>query len=761
MRLLVEKEYTIKKYGRTFLLVAIILFLFHGKGMTNSDSLSDPEKSIGLTLSGGGARGLAHVGVLHIIDSLGIRIDYITGTSMGSIVGGMYAAGYSAAEIEDFALGMDWESMFSRRVDLAYIHPVLKDKHQQYIVELPIEDRRIKTPTGAIEGQQLWNTLNEVFFHTFHIRDFRNLPIPFACVATNAENGEAVVMMEGDLVTAIRASMAIPSVFTTVERGGMKLIDGGVVNNFPTDVVRDMGADYIIGVNVSQGLRPSEELITPIDIIYQMGFYSEARSFLRNRELTDLFIDIPLEGFTVASFGQAHDIIEHGKEIARKNLTQFIPLSKRDPDNDQERIPGKQEAVMLVDTILFLGLKEVRPEFVRNTIDISPGDTITARKISRAISRLYASNYFNRVHYHFEANDNEEAFIITIDFDERPIASVKGSVLYSAFSGIGIVAGLGVNRLFHYNTKASASFLIGEQPAFYARIISFMDERRRHWLQFKTHGRRLTFPLYDNFQAVSEYNQGIMKNELSINSLMSDDSYFSIKAAYLYQSLSPNMITPNRIEGNNRAFTVGLDWNYNTLNRNVFPTSGQRFTVRGTYFFSQQPNIPVIKLDGQSATLEDLGIKLKDFFQIQASGRSYVRLGNNLTQIMKSQFGYNFDSSQGFINSFNLGGTYQILENQLTFIGLNEYEVISESLLVTTLGYQYHLGRGVYATSKLNAALYDFKFTEPEQISSDNFVFGGGLSLGYDSIIGPFELTFSYSPQAGHLIGYINIGWTF
>ncbi len=744
-----------------FWLFAILFFLIPGNEKTYAAPHTDGEKTIGLTLSGGGARGLAHIGVLHIIDSLGIRIDYITGTSMGSIVGGMYASGYSASEIEKFALEMDWESMFSRRVDLTYIHPVLKDKHQQYIIELPIEDRKIKTPTGAIEGQQLWNTLNEVFFHTFHIRDFRNLPIPFACVATNAENGEAVVMMEGDLVTAIRASMAIPSVFTTVERSGMKLIDGGVVNNFPTDVVRDMGADYIIGVNVSQGLRPSEELITPIDIIYQMGFYSDARNFLRNRELTDLFIDIPLEGFTVASFGQAHDIIEQGKEIARKNLTQFISLSKRDPDNDQERIPGKQEAVMLVDTILFLGLKEVRPEFVRNTIDISPGDTITARKISRAINRLYASNYFNRVHYHFEASDNEEAFIITIDFDERPIASVKGSVLYSAFSGIGIVAGLGANRLFHYNTKASASFLIGEQPAFYARIISFMDERRRHWLQFKTQGKRLTFPLYDDFQAVSEYNQGIVKHELSLSSMSGRNSYFSLKTSYLFQSLSPNLITPTRIEGNNRSLKMGLGWNYNTLNRNVFPTLGQRFTVKSTYFFNQEPNIPLIRIDGRTATLEDLGIELGNFLQIQASGRSYVRLGGNLTQLIKLQFGYNIGSSQGFINSFNLGGTYQILENQFTFIGLNEYEVISESLLATALGYQYHLGMGIYATGKLNAALYDFRFLEPEKISGDNFVFGGGLSLGYDSIIGPLELTFAYSPQARRLIGYINIGWTF
>jgi len=750
-----------KNHVQTFWLFALLFFLLPGNEKTYAAPHTDGEKSIGLTLSGGGARGLAHIGVLHIIDSLGIRIDYITGTSMGSIIGGMYASGYSAAEIEKFALEMDWESMFGRRVDLTYIHPVLKDRHQQHIVELPIEGRRIKMPTGAIEGQQLWNTLNEVFFHTYHIKDFRNLPIPFACVATNVENGEAVVMTEGDLVTAIRASMAIPSVFTTVERGGMKLIDGGVVNNFPTDVVRDMGADYIIGVNVSQGLRPAEELITPIDIIYQMGFYSDARSFFRNSELTDLFIDVPLEDFTVASFGQAHGIIEQGKEIARKNITQFNLLSKRDPDKDQKRISSKQEAIMLVDTILFHGLKEVRPEFVNNTIDISPGDTITAKKISRAINRLYASNYFNRVHYHFEASDNEEAFIITIDFDERPIASIKGSVLYSAFSGIGIMAGLGTNRLFHYNTKGSASFLIGEQPAFHARIISFMDERRRHWLQLKTQGRRLTFPVYDNFQAVSEYNQGILKNELSLSSMSGRHSYFSIITSYLFQSLSPNLITPTRIEGNNKAFTVGLDWNYNTLNRNVFPTSGQRFTVKSTYFFNQIPNIPLIKIDGRTATLEDLGIELGNFLQIQASGRSYVRLGGNLTQLIKLQFGYNIGSSQGFINSFNLGGTYQILENQFDFFGLNEYEVISESLLATALGYQYHLGMGIYATGKINAALYDFRFLEPEKISGDNFVFGTGLSLGYDSMIGPFELTFAYSPQAGRFIGYINIGWTF
>ena len=721
----------------------------------------EANQKTGLTLSGGGARGLAHIGVLHVIDSLGLKIDYITGTSTGSIVGGMYASGYSAAEIEAFALGIDWEAMFSRRSDLAYIHPSRRSTYQQHIIELPIEDRRIRLATGAIEGQQLWNTLSEVFFHVYDIRDFSQLPIPFACVATNVENGEAVVMKTGNLVTAIRASMAIPSVFTTVDREGVKLIDGGVVNNFPTNVVKEMGAEFIIGVNVSQGLRPAEELVTPIDIIYQMGFYSDARSFVRNKEITDLFIDVDLAGFTAASFAHTAEIIELGKRAARERVAELEKLPRRTTDEQEPAGVVREALQFIVDSIEFQGLDKVREWFVENTMNISPRDTITAYQLTRAVNRLYASNYFNRVHYYLKPGTAGGSVIVVLELDEKPFSSLSAALHFSSFTGVGIIGGINSNRFLYYNTQASATVMLGEQPAFHADLRHFLDDRRRNWLQWSARGRRFDFPLYEDFEAFAEYKQNFFRAELSANKLTGDNAYVSLSSAFYYQSLRPNMRTPTTIDASTSALQLGLAWKHQSLNRNMFATSGQRIMARGTYFFGQSVSVNEIRLNNEPSTLEDLGINIGNFLQLEATFKSLIPLGGRLSQVSLVQLGYHLNYEQGFINGFNLGGTYQFLENQLTFIGLNEYAVVSESVLTAGTGYRFNAGRGIFATALFNAALYDFQIDKPEQISSDNFIFGGGASLGYDGMLGPVEVTFSYSPQTGKVIGYINLGWFF
>ncbi len=747
---------------RTAVLCTVLLLFNSADGAVSGGSLSGREETLGLTLSGGGARGLAHVGVLHIIDSLGIQIDYISGTSMGSIAGAMYAAGYSAGEIEQFALAMNWEAMLSRKVDLSYIHPTWRESHKQYIIELPIEEKRIRLSTGAVEGQQLWNTLNEIFFHVSHISDFSQLDIPFACVATNVENGEAVVMDGGNLVTAIRASMAIPSVFTVVEREGYKLIDGGVVNNFPVKVAKDMGADYVIGVNVSQGLRPAEELRTPIDIIYQMGSFSDARSFTANREVTDLYIEPDLEKYNAASFINAAEIIEQGKRAARAVMEELAELSsfEREPEYTDKRTQ-REQIQMVIDSIAFQGLDNVRPLFAKNSLNISPGDTISSSSLTRAVNRLFATNNFDRVLYKIQNCEETNRVILLLEVKEKPFTRLLGAMHFSSFTGVGLIPSIVTNKFFIHNTFAEASFLLGEQPAYRTRINYFTSDRHGSWFQWATRGRRLTFPLYDNFEAFSEYKQSSFRSELSYNRLSGSNGYYSFGTAFYFQSLAPNMRSPVTIEGNHRSFEAIASWNYHSLDKNVFPEKGQRIKMRGTFFFNQHPSFSTISLNGEDVELKDLDIYIRNFLQAQISWESYVRIRERLTQILHLQLGYNFKYNQGFINSFNVGGTYGFLENQITFAGLNEYGLISESVFVSSIGYRYHLGRSTYLSALANAALFDFKFGEPEKISKDNLVFGGGATLGYDGLLGPIELTFAYSPQTNRIIGYINLGWAF
>src|SRR5450631_2296011 len=215
---------------------------------------------IGLTLSGGGAKGLAHIGILKAIDSAGLKIDYITGTSMGSIIGALYAIGYSADSIEKIARGIDWDLLLSNQSSMRSIIMEEKDEYGKYDIELPWVNHWFRFSTGVIEGQELWLKFAELFRPVYKIKDFGRFSIPFKCLAADISTGEAVALDSGEIVTALRASMAIPSIFTAVGYDGKKLVDGGVVRNFPVKDVRQMGADLVIGSNASGPLLSSAQV---------------------------------------------------------------------------------------------------------------------------------------------------------------------------------------------------------------------------------------------------------------------------------------------------------------------------------------------------------------------------------------------------------------------------------------------------------------------------------------------------------------------
>jgi len=193
---------------------------------------------VGLVLSGGGAKGISHIGILQAIDSAGLKIDYLTGTSMGSIIGGLYAIGYSGKQIEKISDNLDWDAILSNKPNYTDISIDEKDEYGKYSVELGIKDLKPQIGTGMIESEELWLTLNELFLPVYDIKDFSKFNIPFKCIATDLSDGKAVVLSDGEIVSAVRSSMAIPSVFTAIDKDSTKLVDGGIIRNFPvTDIL--------------------------------------------------------------------------------------------------------------------------------------------------------------------------------------------------------------------------------------------------------------------------------------------------------------------------------------------------------------------------------------------------------------------------------------------------------------------------------------------------------------------------------------------
>ncbi|MBK6966029.1 MAG: patatin-like phospholipase family protein [Bacteroidales bacterium] len=760
--LLVNKKITIS----ILLYILLALTGFQVKAQDAGISLSlTPGLKPGLTLSGGGAKGLAHIGVLHILDSLGVKVNYISGTSMGSIIGAMYASGYSAREIEKFALEINWDILFATKSSLNFLPPQERNTAGKNIIELPIDNGKIKIPSGALEGQQLWNTLNEIYLPVYSTTDFNELPIPFACVATDVETGTPVLMTKGSLSSAIRASMAIPSIFTTVDRDGKKLIDGGVVKNFPVSVVKDMGADFTIGVNVSQGLRPAVELKTPVDIIYQMGFYVDAHNFIYDKGFTDLYIEPDLTGYSAASFKEAAAIIEQGKTAARKQLGMLKKLA------ETQKIAGIQKPVdsvnlearfFIIDSITVIGSHNIDNHFIRSKLNINRGDTLKAKAFTHSVNRLYASNYFERINYYLTTSENKERVILNVEVIEKPLTSIMTAINYSTFNGVGIIAGWRTNRFLFNNTQAYVRVQIGQNPVFRAGLSHFLTKDQKCWLNLETNGTRFKFPVYENFKRVSEYRQDRIDINLSANILTGLNSYITAGSSFFYRDLEPKLMTDEMIEGNNTGFETSLLWRYHTLNRNSFPLSGQKLNLQTSLFHNQNPSLKALTYNGNEISPSDLDIEIGTFVQTSLLWESYAPVSNRFTQIFRVQAGYNFNYTQGFINSFNVGGTSFILDKQFTFTGLNEYAVITSSIVSGAAGLQYSIGSSLFASALVNAGMYDFAMDDMGKVTySDNVLLGAGLCLGYLSLLGPIEITFSYSPQTDKIIGYLNLGWSF
>ncbi|MBK7557352.1 MAG: patatin-like phospholipase family protein [Chitinophagaceae bacterium] len=366
---------------------------------------TNPRPKIGLTLSGGGAKGLAHIGILKAIDSAGLSIDYITGTSMGAIVGALYATGYSGKEIENLRNDIDFDVLFSNNVPLKTLSMEEKLQYSRFAIELPFINNKIRLTTGVITGQELNLKFSELFFHVYNIRNFDQFKIPFKCMATDLETGDLVVLDSGNIISALQATMAIPSVFSAVTRDNKKLVDGGLVRNFPVKNVKEMGADIVIGSNVTSGLAKIDKIKNPVDVLLQMAFFREAGDFKEELPLTNIYIHMPLEDYNTGSFGSGKEIMDIGVETGRLYYPVFKKLA--DSINALGAATEKPQNIITNKTVFITnytvnGLKKTTAKFFIHLMNFHDNRYYTAAQINKSIRRAYGSRYYSSISYTLE-----------------------------------------------------------------------------------------------------------------------------------------------------------------------------------------------------------------------------------------------------------------------------------------------------------------------------------------------------------------------
>ena len=314
-------------------------------------------------LSGGGAKGVAHIPTLQLLDSLGIVPDLIVGTSMGSIVGGLYAMGYSGDSIADIANNADWDEILKGNISLQDVSVEEKSEYKKYLVDFDLVKGKPKTKSALLSDQMLREFMSSLTYPVYNITDFDDLSIPFRAMATDIVNGKEVVIDKGSLSLAMRASMSIPSIFLPVSYKNTLLIDGGVLNNFPTDIAKSMGADIIIGSDVGGGMEPKEKLDNIPSLLFQTSMLTSNLKIPINRKLCDILIlHEPNLTYSTGDFNKSKIIFEQGKIATKQNMDALVALAEKLKGYDQKthKLPYVPEEVLL-DTILFLNIIYLKP----------------------------------------------------------------------------------------------------------------------------------------------------------------------------------------------------------------------------------------------------------------------------------------------------------------------------------------------------------------------------------------------------------------
>lgn len=382
--------------------------------------------TIGVALSGGAAKGCAHVGVLRVLEEMRVPVDDLAGTSMGAVIGGLYATGMSADELERTVLSVDWADALRdkpSRKDLVFRR---KDDDLHYIpdFELGIGKGGIKLPAGLRSGQKLGYLLRRFTVHVRTVRDFSDLPVPFRAVATEVATGNGIVLDHGDLARAIRASMAIPTVFTPVEIEGKLLVDGGLADNVPVDVARAMGADVVIAIDVgSQFAGEAEAGKSFISILNQTGTMITRKNMIASLAASDLVITPDVGSIKPLDFARAKEAIDLGEAAARRVADRLRAYALSEEDYAAWKASRRREpdSVPVVTAIAFEGNRRVDTRVLEAQIRLRPGSEATAEGIRRDLSRLYGLGDFESVDVELEPNAEGTALVYHVR--EKPWGS--------------------------------------------------------------------------------------------------------------------------------------------------------------------------------------------------------------------------------------------------------------------------------------------------------------------------------------------------
>jgi len=701
---------------------------------------------IGLVLSGGGAKGFAHIGVLKVIDKLGIPIDYIAGTSMGSIIGGFYAMGYSAEEIEKIVLSQDWDHLLSDYVSRRHIPINEKEDSERYILSFPIKPKGIELPSGIVVGQNIINLFEHLSLAYHNQNDFKKLPIPFECIATDLETGNAVVLDKGYLPQALRASMAIPTFFAPVEIDGKLLADGGMINNFPVKEVIDMGADIVIGVDVQSGPKSKKELKSFLDILNQTVSLMALKEFKNNINFVDVYIKPELGSYSVSSFNDADSLIYKGEEKAKENIPVLQELKTKYHLRKTERKVYQSpvdSTSFFVKQIDYNGLHDVGYALVEGKLNLEIPGRITLHQLQRGIDRVYGSQYFDQVDYRLSGDEEKT---LEINVKERTTKRFNVGLHYDSDNDAAVLLNTTFRNKLQSGSRLSFDLKLARKPRFQATYT--VDNGVKPGLILKAEYNDSEVFAFDDGKKVAGFDFNYAKFDVKIQSLIRESYAMGLGAKSEYYHISSEFPNPDFIvaDDNDYFYTYYAYLNIDSHDKANYPTKG--ISLYGEYKLVTN-NGSALKGTKRPASVAYLkfqkAISISSAFTVYPKFYGRVVWGKNIPNFYLSYTG-GIDQTDYF-------------DIQIPFVGLERMEVPSINSFVFRTDFQYELFRNNYLILKTNFG----KLVEDvnDALNEGEWVKGIGLTYSYNSIIGPMEFSLMYSDKKKGISNYMSIGFWF
>lgn len=741
--------------------VIILLCLFQFvSGQQNSI-----RPKIGLALSGGGSLGMAHVGVLKVMEEAGLRPDLISGVSMGSIVGGMYAIGYSPDSLYQIFKSTDWNYILTNNLPENKVIFTEKHNFRNSAMSLPVSSKKISLPSGLINGQQIENMLSFYAWPAAGINNFMKLPIPFMCLGTDIITTSIVELKKGYLPEAMRASMAVPSIFTPVKIDTVLLIDGGVLRNIAVSELKEMGADIIIGSYTGFHRYKEEELHSAAGILKQIGFLQSMIDYNEQKKKINILIEPNLKDYSSTVFTNVDSIVQRGYRAALpfKPLFQLLAdsLDRLGSQKTPEFILDRQYYTF--DEIKVEGNSIYSDEQILGVLDINPGELINKHYITERIELLYGKSWFEKVNYRIEpANDSLRLIINCV---EREKAVIYGSVHYDNAIKSGIILNASLKNLFSHKSTIDIDAFIGQYFRFRLNAMQFIDKNQELGLSITFNADNTIIPALTYREETGRFSNRNYNGGVSLNKMIGLNamSIFSVNIESF--NLVPEYISNIKLQRTAfNSYSVNYQYQVNTVDTKHYPNRGtiSNIGINTSKLFSGRVKTSQYDRMYHKDFPEDFMFRRNLSFA--GNIKHYFSLGKKTTFSLKASLLYTYhpDSTISHNSYIFIGGINSTTRRSVPMTGFHANEIPAESFASVGFDGDIELLRDLHLEIMTDAGI-----AREAQIESKLTYLGGfGIGMGYMSIIGPIRAGFMYGLSSreryyNNFKGFISIGFNF